>query len=239
MKILVVDRNPESINTLEQTLTENEYEIVLASTIEKAISSLEADSAINLIILDVTLKGLNGHRLLRFLRDNLRFKHIPVLSSGAKADKDVILNAIKLGARDFIAKPIDPKVLLSKVKSILDAGRGLILIVDDEDIILTVISKSLEREGFKTLKAKSGKEALKFLEEKKVNLVISDIIMPEMNGMELLANIKVNYPDIPVLMITGYTGKYNSDKVIAEGADGYIMKPFKNLEIVKQVKSLL
>ena len=90
----------------------------------------------------------------------------------------------------------------------------------------------------KALTAADGQQALDLLETHKyIKAVISDIVMPNVDGFELLARIKSNYPGIPVLLITGHGGRYERKDVISAGADGYITKPFKNIEIVNTLKS--
>ena len=77
------------------------------------------------------------------------------------------------------------------------------------------------------------------LEENKVSAIISDIAMPGMNGMDLLAEVKKKYQGIPMLMITGFAGQYKSDHAMAAGADGFIIKPFKNIDIINKVKNFV
>ncbi len=94
-----------------------------------------------------------------------------------------------------------------------------------------------EAEG--EITAGSGEHALEILEENKVAAIISDIAMPEMNGIDLLTKVKKKHGDIPILMITGFAGQYRGENVLAAGADGFIIKPFKNIDIVNKIKSLI
>ena len=103
------------------------------------------------------------------------------------------------------------------------------------------INLILEREGLESVATNNGKMALEKLEDPKNNIgiIISDIEMPEMDGLDLLKAVKKDYPDLPVILITGKGGRFNRNDVEDAGADGYITKPFKNTDIILTVKSSL
>lgn len=239
MKILLVEDDLSSLKTLEQTLKKNGYETIWAGSVKKAIISLKSNSSIKLVIWDNEMHGDGGFDILSFLNSNLRFKHIAVLVVSHNDDKELILRCIKMGARDYMVKPIDPRILVGKVEKILEMDRGKILIVDDEQLIRELLVRILESAGFKTITAGSGEHALEILEENRVAAIISDIAMPGMNGIDLLTKVKEKHGDIPILMITGFAGQYRGENVLAAGADGFIIKPFKNIDIVNKIKSLI
>lgn len=113
-----------------------------------------------------------------------------------------------------------------------------VLIVDDEEFIRKILGRIVRREGFAVTEACDGLEALELLKAQPFHFVISDIKMPRMDGLELLAAIKSEFPLIKVLMITGYPGDYSAWDIISAGADHYISKPFKNTEIATTLKTL-
>ncbi len=108
-----------------------------------------------------------------------------------------------------------------------------VLIVDDEPGMCDVLALNLKQHGFKTQTALNGKQALEILKEKMPDLIILDVLMPQMDGFELLQELKSNqkYSGIPVIMLTAKRERDNIDKGIALGADFYLPKPFsvKNL----------
>jgi two-component system C4-dicarboxylate transport response regulator DctD len=75
--------------------------------------------------------------------------------------------------------------------------------------------------------------------ERRVDAVISDILMPGKSGMDLLVDLKMKYADIPVILITGHSGRFSAQDAIASGADGFLAKPFNNLDIVFSIRSAL
>ena len=103
-----------------------------------------------------------------------------------------------------------------------------ILIVDDEKNYLIILSAVLEEEGFEILTAQSGQEALEIQKTSDLDLVLTDMKMPEMDGIELLENIKARDPDLPVVMMTAHGTVDKAVEAMQKGAYTYILKPFDN-----------
>jgi two-component system response regulator PilR (NtrC family) len=114
---------------------------------------------------------------------------------------------------------------------------ALVLIVDDERGMRDFLKILLEKEGHRVLTANSGKKALEVLESKVVDLVVSDIRMPELTGIELLEIIKEKTPELPVIMITAFASPDDAVMAMKNGAFDYISKPFNVDEIVSVVRS--
>ncbi len=114
-----------------------------------------------------------------------------------------------------------------------------ILIVDDEKNYPLIISAVLQEEGFEVLTANSGKEALNIIAESDIDLVLTDMKMPSMDGIELLDKIKEKRPKIPVLMMTAYGTVQKAVEAIKKGAYNYILKPFDNDSLVAYVNNAL
>jgi len=114
-----------------------------------------------------------------------------------------------------------------------------ILIVDDEQLIREMLSSALSQEGFKCHEAANVDEAFSVLDKKRIDLVISDIMMPGRSGVELLKDLKQIDHDIAVLMITGLTDTNTAMECIRLGADDYIAKPFSINRVVLTVKNLI
>jgi CheY-like chemotaxis protein len=104
-----------------------------------------------------------------------------------------------------------------------------LLIVDDEVQIREMLARHFKFNGYSVLTAEDGKDALEKLSNNKVDIVISDIMMPNMNGVELLKQIRTDYPMIKPIMITGYVTLDNILACIRYGADSCILKPISDL----------
>ncbi|MEZ4527083.1 MAG: sigma-54 dependent transcriptional regulator [Desulfobacterales bacterium] len=111
-----------------------------------------------------------------------------------------------------------------------------ILIVDDEKNYTLILSAVLEEEGFGTLTANSGPDALEILRNSDVDLVLTDMKMPGMDGIELLESIKENDPELPVIMMTAYGTVEKAVDAMQKGAYNYILKPFENESLVIHVR---
>ena len=117
----------------------------------------------------------------------------------------------------------------------MDKKRYTILIVDDEQSITDLMSDYLEEEGYVTITTQNPLEALTYVENGDARIVITDIKMPEMSGIELLENIKKVNGLVQVIIMTGYGSLENTVRCLEQGANDYLLKPFKNLEEVKSV----
>ena len=114
-----------------------------------------------------------------------------------------------------------------------------VLVVDDESFIRQILSRMVSREGYRVSQASDGKDALKLLAESPCQIVISDIKMPNMDGIELLGEIKSHHAGTSVILITAYAGEYSAEDALAAGADAFITKPFKNIEIAETLRKVL
>jgi len=239
MKILIVEDDSVSQKIVDTILTKNGYETLLASSVKEGIKHLKSTRQISVVILDIMMPDEDGYSLLRYINENQGKVKVPVIMCSTVGDESAVLQSAALGALDYIRKPIESKLLLSKVKNVLNKRNKTVLVVDDEKMIRDLLKNTLERDRIEVLVADSGKSALELVESNNVNVIISDIQMDEMSGLDLLVQIKMRYPEIPVIMITGHGRKYDKDAVISAGADGYITKPFNNLEILRIVNDLL
>lgn len=113
-----------------------------------------------------------------------------------------------------------------------------ILLVDDEERMLDLIELFLAPDGFKCIKVTEGAQALEILKTESVNLVILDVMMPEMDGWEVCKRIRA-FSDVPIIMLTARTDKLDLVKGLEGGADDYITKPFDERELSARVNALL
>lgn len=116
---------------------------------------------------------------------------------------------------------------------------GKIVVVDDEKIVTSAFKTLLKVEGFSDAHFfNSPKEALEFLKLNRPDLIISDFLMPEMNGLEFLKEVKVLYPEVSKILLTGYADKENAIKAINEiGLYRYIEKPWSNDDLIINIKN--
>jgi CheY-like chemotaxis protein len=123
----------------------------------------------------------------------------------------------------------------------MDGRSGTILLVDDSDVVRDVIACMLENDGLTVLQASGGEEALALLRrgEASIDLLLTDIVMPEMSGVELADRLERERPDMRILFMTGYA----EDAVVNKGVHGKgrecIGKPFTREQLTKRVRRIL
>ncbi|MBI4697411.1 MAG: response regulator [Nitrospirae bacterium] len=101
-----------------------------------------------------------------------------------------------------------------------------ILIIDDEPIVRVSCQRTLIGEGYDMKLASSGKEGIQYLEKEAFDLVLLDLKMPDMDGVDVLTKIKATWPETKVIMITGYSTVETAVKTLKLGAFNYLEKPF-------------
>ncbi|MCK5511764.1 MAG: sigma-54-dependent Fis family transcriptional regulator [Thermodesulfovibrionia bacterium] len=114
-----------------------------------------------------------------------------------------------------------------------------ILVIDDESIIRISCQRSLSNEGYEVKLASSGKEGIELLEKGEFNLVLLDIKMPDMDGIEVLKKITSTWPETKVIMITGYSTVEAAVKTLRLGALNYLEKPFTPDSLIETIKEAL
>ena len=119
--------------------------------------------------------------------------------------------------------------------------KKVILTVDDEEHILELISYNLERNGYEVLKALTGEEALEILDQHQVDLVLLDRMLPGIDGIEVLKQIRgdKNKKDLPVILLTAKSEEFDKVVGLEIGADDYICKPFGVHELIARIKAVL
>lgn len=113
-----------------------------------------------------------------------------------------------------------------------------ILVVDDEKPISDIIKFNLEKEGYETVTAFDGEEALEKVREEDPDLIILDVMLPKLDGLEVVREVRKDY-DMPVIMVTAKETEIDKVLGLELGADDYVTKPFSNRELVARVKANL
>ncbi len=114
-----------------------------------------------------------------------------------------------------------------------------VLVVDDEEDILQLFTELLQRWGYEAVTARNGVEALDKFRSQQIDLIVSDLKMPEMDGLELLQHIRSIDSRVPILVLTGYPTVETAVKAIQEGAYDYLMKPVNPEELRFRIEKAL
>jgi two-component system cell cycle sensor histidine kinase/response regulator CckA len=121
-----------------------------------------------------------------------------------------------------------------------DVREGTVLLVEDSDVVRDVVVRMLEAGGFTVLTASSGEGALSISREGvQIDLLVTDIVMPEVSGLELADRFSEERPGVPILFMTGFSEEAVDGKGISGGNRGWILKPFTLEEIVARARKIL
>ena len=125
-----------------------------------------------------------------------------------------------------------------KERIIKEKSQKTVLVVDDEKPIVDILVYNLKKEGYNTLEANDGEEAVRLVIEKKPDLVLLDIMLPKMDGLSVCKKIRHNY-NIPIIMLSAKDEEIDKILGLELGADDYITKPFSVRELIARVKANL
>ena len=120
-------------------------------------------------------------------------------------------------------------------------GTEMVLFVDDEEIIIDIGSQILSSLGYQVIMAKSGKEAIEIYRanKNKINMVILDMIMPDIGGGETYDRLKEINPEIKVLLSSGYSIDGQASEIMNRGCNGFIQKPFNVEQLSRKIRNIL
>jgi two-component system, cell cycle sensor histidine kinase and response regulator CckA len=121
------------------------------------------------------------------------------------------------------------------------AGNEAILLVEDDEAVRTIVSRALAARGYRLLLARNGEEALSVADEYQgpIHLVISDVVMPKMGGIQLFERLRSWYPAIRFLFISGYSDPPINRSHLDDGRTGFLAKPFSLGRLLREGRSLL
>ena len=235
MKVLIVEDEKVTARLMIAILEKDSIEVEAVGSAKAALDYLGKGEFVDVIVSDVMMPGMDGFTFIRQLKADRRLCKIPVVLCTTLGDKASLVKGIEVGIAGYVVKPVKHDVLIPKLRAVEEQYSGVVLAVDDERLVLDLLERNLKRDGYRVITAQTGAEAIELLKDNKVTLVISDIVMPEMDGFEVLANIKENYPSVPVILMSGRADQ-NREDIIATGADDFIPKPFHNTEVLARVR---
>ncbi len=237
VKILVVDDDPALRELLMDTLNSLGYRSDSAIDGIDALEKLER-SKYDLMISDIKMPNIDGLALLKKVRRY--YPKLPVLFITGVTSPDIIGRATPDG---FLAKPFRISHMEQLIEEALNGKADQVvgsikkvMVVDDDDLFRNMLTETLSYNDYISTAVEGGEGALKELENGMVDAVISDIKMPGMDGVALMKNIKEKYPDLPVILITGFFLEEHIEETSM--ADGFLRKPFDPDKIIDLLKNL-
>ena len=237
-QILCIDDDPDVIEILRKYLVPEGYSV---TGVLSGDEGLEVATKMKpaLITLDIMMPKKDGWQVLRELKQKAETKDIPVIIHSIVENKPL---AMSLGAVDVITKPTEPKRLLSLVKQYYQSTDQFILVVDDHEDFALAFKDLLKRDGFNVKIATGGKQALGILKESQPALILLDLIMPGMDGFQVVRELQQNerWKKIPVVILSGKDLTEEEERQLTSHITEYMKKDsFSTAEISKTIKRIL
>jgi signal transduction histidine kinase/DNA-binding response OmpR family regulator len=235
--VLIVDDDDEIRQAVSAYLEEEGLEVITAST-ASAGADLAARRRPNLILLDLLLPDRSGLDLLATLKSEPATRDIPVLVLSVA---DETSQALSLGAAECLMKPVERRAVVSTVRRIIDdrgSYEATILVVDDEPDTVDLIRDTLRAEGYRVVVAYNGRRALEIIAKDPPDLMLLDIMMPELSGFEVLEAMAKDETAaaIPVVVLTARGDEVDTRRGLALGARRYMSKPFDLRALIAEVR---
>lgn len=242
--ILIVDDNSFIRSQIARELEDIGAVVSQAEHGESAMNMAKTNR-FDLVITDIEMPVIDGFQLCNMLKEDPRTQTLPVIIlSSLDSDRDVD-RGFQAGAAAYISKAEAKNLLKDTVQEVLKKSvfhrDQLILVVDDSDTIRNLVKGELEKAGFKVVTADNGKQALNFIKKNMPDLIISDINMPEMDGVEFCKSIKndPNLSAIPFIIMSSNDDRSIMRRMLQLGASAYLVKPFNLEQMVITIEKLL
>ena len=254
--ILVIEDNLLNMKLFRSLLTLGGYQVMEAEDAEKGII-LASLYLPDLILMDIQLPGIDGLEATRKIKEKPETQKIPVVALTSYAMPGDESKAYEAGCSGYITKPINTRTFMESVNGYLNQPssssmevlpkkdsfclKRRILIVDDDPLNVKLLASKLPQDQFEPITAFSGQEALRKTLKDPPDLILLDIMMPEMNGYEVSHWLKTNpgTQDIPIILVTALDGADDKVKGFEAGADEFLNKPVNTVELLARINSLL
>ncbi|MFO0793156.1 MAG: response regulator, partial [Candidatus Brocadiaceae bacterium] len=246
--ILVVEDSHTQARQIESILKQTGYPVRIAYNAREALSCIQEQKPV-IVVSDIVMPEMDGYQFCRTIKSDERFKNIMVVLLTQLADPKEIVRGLECGADDFIVKPYNEELLFARIQAVLelkskqDAGSKQvnILVVEDSRTQAEQLKYLLEEQGYTVSLAAHGKEGLEKARATRPTLIISDILMPVMDGYEFAYEIKHDkeLKNIPIILITSLMDRKEIARKASIVADGYFTKPYDDKYLVEKIESLL
>ncbi len=230
--LLIVDDEISNTILLKQILNKG----FSVSTSENGLDAMSAafSKRPSLVITDINMPVMDGLEFIRNFRKNYIGRLIPVIATCANLDNGD--SALKLGADGFIKKPIAIDQLFKCINDISKNKIKLLLVDDDEDF-LNYLKERLQS-AFIVKIATDGEKALEIFEKEPIHILVTDLMMPQMDGIHLINVVHSKDPTLPIITLSGFDSERLLEAV-QSGAENVLEKPFQMAELERMLRSVM
>jgi DNA-binding response OmpR family regulator len=188
----------------------------------------------------VLLPDLDGFNMLEKLKSSPETAYIPVMILSVIKEK---LKGMSLGAAEYLVKPVGHSLLKATLQKILAKSDRpkTILIVDDEEDTLQLLKDRLNEEGFQTIEANNGRDAIEKATHSNPDLILLDIMMPEITGWDVMEQLRKQQDtaSIPVVVLSAAASEAEVRRGYQMGIKNYLTKPFEIRELISEIRKVV
>jgi two-component system cell cycle response regulator len=269
-RILIVDDEPLNVKLTGARLASKGYRIFSASDGNQALEIVHRERP-DLILLDIMMPGRDGYEITRILKQHPEYQDIPIILVTALDGEDDKKRGLDAGADEFLNKPVNYTELEARVLSLIrlkqyqeqlgtrKASESLmvktgeepssplqeelpvVLLVEDDEMEARLMQACLSDLSCAVRRVRDGKEALEAVAREKVDVMLLDIVLPNMDGFEVCRRLKEKEETLPVqiVMVTSLNDLQDKIRGLEVGADDYLVKPLNREELCARVRSLI
>ena len=255
IRVLVVEDEARNMKLIRDLLSFSGYTVLEASNGQAGIEAALQEKP-DLILMDVQMPVMDGLEATKELKSNEATKKVPVIALTAYAMKEDRQRFFSVGFDGYIPKPIDTRAFLETIKSFLSqvppareqvigddrkVHRWKVLLVDDDPKSLRFYEAILGEKNYDLIKAATGKEALELTTSHLPDLILLDIILPDIDGMEVTRRIRQDETakNIPIILITSLDDTETKEIGLESGAEEFLTKPVRPVELTARVNSMI
>ena len=234
IRLLMVDDEEDFLTATSQALERRGFAVTTARSGPEALDAATG-RPFDVALLDIRMPGMDGVEL--FIKLQRKQPGLPMIFLTGHGTVNQAFTMAKRGAFDYVAKPCPVDDLAARLREAVRSERPLgeaaltlgpqmrVLLVDDEVELLESLQPVLERRGLKVMTAASGEKGLAILDETVIDVVVLDIKMPGLDGLEVLRRIKAKRPEVEVVLLTGHPTLDTAREGLKLGACEYLVKP--------------
>jgi len=249
-KILIVDDNPQNLRVLFTLLSKEGYDIRPVLNADQALLSVNSSIPPDLILLNIMMPEMDGFQLFEELSRSSKNFNIPVIFISEKNHMNDKRKGFSLEGVDYITKPFNKKEVLARIKTQMvlrnqsqkllrtelstqnkkitnESTERTILIVDDTPANCKLLKIMLDTQKYIVIVAETGKQAIHHVTKNDPDIILMDMMLPDMDGAEVIKQIRLNpnMKKIPVIAVSAIIGIKNFHEYRPLGFDDYIVKP--------------
>ncbi len=236
--ILVIDDDEVIRDLLHNHLSKSGYHVLTAASGQEGLKIAHALHP-HIITLDVMMPEMDGWMVLSLLKNDPELADIPVIMMSIVEEP---VKGYSLGAADYLVKPVSHQQLNKIIQKYMTDGRATVLIVEDDPVTREMLSNMLERAGWRVICAENGRVGLSRLEMNTINLILLDLMMPEVNGFEFAMQVRQreDWRKIPVVVLTAKDISGEEREQLRDCVTAVFQKGvYTKLELLNEVPQLL